>query len=123
MWGDLENGIKIMDEILKRKPSDINILNMVAEAYYYKGKFNEAIDYWDKILSYDKQNASALYMIGMSYQKKGDKDKGQLLCDKAIENGSEPGFIETKETVAGFLNPTIHFTQRRKEIHAKPRFL
>jgi hypothetical protein len=23
-------------------------------------------------------------MIGMSFQKKGEKEKGQLLCDKAI---------------------------------------
>jgi tetratricopeptide (TPR) repeat protein len=83
--GDLENGIRIMSEILKRKPSDINILNMIAEAYYYRGKFSEAMDYWDKILEYDKKNASALYMIGMCYQKKGEKQKGQLLCDKAIE--------------------------------------
>ncbi len=54
----------------------MNFLNMVAEAYYYKGKYQEAIDYWDKILYYDKENASALYMIGMSYQKKGEKAKG-----------------------------------------------
>lgn len=86
--GDLEQGVAIMNEVLKRKPSDINVLNMVAEAYYSKGKYQEAIDYWDQILVYDKQNASALYMIGMSYQKrgkKGDKEKGQQLCDKAIE--------------------------------------
>jgi tetratricopeptide (TPR) repeat protein len=100
--GDLENGIKIMDEILKRKPSDINILNMVAEAYYYKGKFNEAIDYWDKILSYDMKNASALYMIGLSYQKKGDKEKGQLLCDKAIEMDPSLASLKQKKSMPGF---------------------
>jgi tetratricopeptide (TPR) repeat protein len=99
--GDLENGIRIMDEILKRKPSDINILNMVAEAYYYKGKYNEAIDYWDKILFYDKQNASALYMIGMCYQKKGDKDKGQLLCDKAIEMDPSLAALKQKKQMPG----------------------
>jgi tetratricopeptide (TPR) repeat protein len=82
--GDLKNGIAIMDEILKRKPSDINILNLVAEACYDGGKYQDAINYWDKILFYDKQNAAALYMIGMSFQKKGEKEKGQLLCDKAI---------------------------------------
>ena len=71
--GDLDNGVKIMDEILKKKPSDMNILNMIAEAYYYKGKYQQAIDYWDQILGYDKTNASALYMIGMCYQKKGEK--------------------------------------------------
>jgi len=86
--GQLEDGVAIMNEILKRKPSDINILNMLGEAYYNKGKYDEAIESWDQILFYDKQNASALYMIGMSYQKrgkKGDKEKGTQLCDKAIE--------------------------------------
>ena len=83
--GDLEQGVNILGEILKKKPSDLNILNMVAEAYYYKGKYQLAIDYWDQVMFYDKNNASALYMIGMSYQKKGDKEKGQFLCDKAIE--------------------------------------
>ncbi|MBL7740395.1 MAG: tetratricopeptide repeat protein [Chitinophagaceae bacterium] len=99
--GDLENGIKIMSEILKRKPSDINILNMVAEAYYYKGKYNDAIDYWDRILEYDKQSASALYMIGMSYQKKGDKEKGQLLCDKAIEMDPSLANLKQKKQMPG----------------------
>jgi len=83
--GRLDEGVNILNEILAKRPSDMNILNMVAEAYYYKGKYQEAMDYWDKLLGYDKTNASALYMIGMCYLKKGEKDKGTQLCDKAIE--------------------------------------
>jgi tetratricopeptide (TPR) repeat protein len=83
--GNLDEGVNILNEILKRKPSDLNVLNMIAEAYYYKSKYKEAIEYWDQILYYDKANAPALYMIGMSYQKKGEKEKGIALCDKAIE--------------------------------------
>jgi tetratricopeptide (TPR) repeat protein len=83
--GKLDEGVKILNEILEKKPSDLNVLNMVAEAYYYKGKYKEAIEYWDQILFYDKENAPALYMIGMSYQKMGDKQKGIALCDRAIQ--------------------------------------
>jgi len=83
--GNLDEGVKILTELLKKRPSDLNILNMVAEAYYYKGRYAEAMEYWDMILGYDKTNASSLYMIGMCYQKKGEKDKGIKLCDKAIE--------------------------------------
>jgi tetratricopeptide (TPR) repeat protein len=83
--GNLDEGMKIFKVILEKKPSDLNLLNMIAESYYYAGKFQEAIDYWDKVLFYDKTNAQSLYMIGMSYQKKGEKDKGIALCDKAIE--------------------------------------
>ncbi len=99
--GDLDQGVAILGEILKRKPSDLNILNMVAEAYYYKGKYQLAIDYWDQVLFYDKQNASSLYMIGMSYQKKGDKEKGQLLCDKAIEMDPSLASLKQKKQMMG----------------------
>ena len=56
--GKLDEGVTILKEILVKKPSDLNILNMVAEAYYYTGKYQDAIDYWDKVLTFDKTNAS-----------------------------------------------------------------
>jgi len=99
--GDLDQGVAMLGEILKKKPSDLNILNMVAEAYYYKGKYQLAIDYWDKVMEYDKHNASALYMIGMSYQKKGEKEKGQLLCDKAIELDPALASLKQKKQMMG----------------------
>jgi tetratricopeptide (TPR) repeat protein len=102
--GNLDEGVKILNEILKKKPSDMNLLNMIAEAYYYKGKFQEAMDYWDKILEYDKTDASALYMIGMCYQKQGGKEntaKGIQLCDKAIEMDPSLAQNRQKKMMAG----------------------
>ena len=93
--GDLEHGVAMLVEILKKKPSDLNILNMVAEAYYYKGKYQEAIDYWDQVLIYDKTSATSLYMMGLAFQKKGEKEKGMALCDKAIE--MDPGLAAYKQ--------------------------
>ena len=101
--GNLEQGVAILGEILKKRPSDMNILNMVAEAYYYKGKYQQAMDYWDQILGYDKANASALYMIGMCYQKKGDKEKGQYLCDKAIDMDPSLASMKQKKQMPGGL--------------------
>jgi tetratricopeptide (TPR) repeat protein len=99
--GNLDEGVKILNEILKNRPSDLNILNMVAEAYYDKGKYQQAIDYWDQCLTYDKQNASALYMIGLCYQKKGEKAKGQQLCDKAIEMDPSLASLKQKKQMMG----------------------
>ncbi|GAB4091863.1 tetratricopeptide repeat protein [Flaviaesturariibacter terrae] len=82
---EVDKGLAILEEMIKRRPADLNLLNMIAEANYDAKRYDSAIDYWDKMLELDKTNASALYMIGMSYQKKGDKGKGQALCDKAIE--------------------------------------
>jgi tetratricopeptide (TPR) repeat protein len=83
--GETDKGLELLKEMLQRRPSDQHILEMLAEACYDAKRWDEAISYWDQLLALDKQNASALYMIGMSHQKKGAKAKGQALCDKAIQ--------------------------------------
>jgi tetratricopeptide (TPR) repeat protein len=99
---EFDKGMEILMESLKRRPSDTNLLNMIAEAAYDAKKFDLAIDYWDRILAMDKENASALYMIGMSYQKKGDKAKGQALCDKAIEMDPSLAKNKKEQKMGGF---------------------
>lgn len=92
-----EEGIAIMKENLQRRPTDIAMLQSIAEASYEIKKYDDAIGYWDRILEQDKQNASALYMIGMSYLKKGDKQKGQSLCNKAIQ--MDPNLANKRQEV------------------------
>ena len=84
--------------------NDINLLNILAEGYYYKGKYTEAIEYWDRVLEYDREAAEALYMIGMSYQKMGGKEnsgKGIALCDKAIEMDPSLRNLKQKKSIVG----------------------
>jgi tetratricopeptide (TPR) repeat protein len=83
--GQFDRGIETLNNLLQRRPSDANLLSMIAEAYYDKKNYDEAINYWDRILQNDKTNGKALYMIGMSFQKKGETSKGQRLCDEAIK--------------------------------------
>ncbi|MCX8019873.1 MAG: tetratricopeptide repeat protein [Chitinophagaceae bacterium] len=85
--GNEQKGMEMLHEVLKRKPFDLNVLNLIAETYYAKKSYNKAMEYWDKILEFDKNNATALYMIGMCYQQMGgtiNKRKGIELCEKAI---------------------------------------
>ena len=93
--GKLERGIGILQEILKSKPQDQELLYSIGDAFYKVKKYPEAIEYWDQILVIDNKNANALYMIGMAYQKKGDMQKGTQLCDKAIE--MDPSLKKLKE--------------------------
>lgn len=78
-------GAEILNEVLKKKPNDKELLYQTAQAYYNARKYQEAIDTWDVLFGLDKTDAEVLYMIGLSYQKKGDKQKGEQLCDKAID--------------------------------------
>ena len=96
-----DRAINLMKQLLEKKPADLNLLYNLAEAYYHTNKFQDAIDTWDKILYFDKENARSLYMIGMSYQKKGDKDKGVALCDKAIAMDPSLRYLKTEKQGIG----------------------
>ncbi|MFN9710739.1 MAG: hypothetical protein ACK55K_04960, partial [Bacteroidota bacterium] len=55
------------------------------------------IEQWDQVIQMDTKNARSLYIIGVSYQKMGQKDKGAILCDKAI--GMDPSLNALKQKV------------------------
>jgi tetratricopeptide (TPR) repeat protein len=82
--GKSDEALKIFQDLLLKKPADLELLNSLGFINYKLKKYNVAMEYWDRMLEYDKQNGRALYMIGMCYQKKGDTEKGKALCDKAI---------------------------------------
>jgi len=83
--GDIQNGMKALDEIIQRKPNNTELLNNIARAMYDTKHYDEAISYYEKLLTINPKDARSLYMAGMTFQKKGNKEKGEKLCDKAIE--------------------------------------
>ncbi|MDQ6902805.1 MAG: tetratricopeptide repeat protein, partial [Bacteroidota bacterium] len=83
--GDINNGIKTLNEVLKRKPNNKELINNMANALYETKHYDEALTYFTKLLDLNPKDAASLYMVGMTFQKKGDKQKGQKICDKAIE--------------------------------------
>ncbi len=80
-----QKGMDMLLKLLEKRPGDIDLLNNLANNYYSLGNYKEAINYWDKVLYLDREEARALYMIGMCYIKMGDKNKGAMLCNKAID--------------------------------------
>jgi tetratricopeptide (TPR) repeat protein len=98
--GNSKKAIDIFKQALEKRPYSQSILTDLGYAYYYNKDYQEAIDTWDQVLQLDKTNARSLYMIGMAYQKKGEKGKGQALCDKAIE--MDPSLSSMKQQKGGF---------------------
>jgi len=83
--GNFEKSTENLQLSLEKRPHSLTVRYALAESLYKGGRYKDAIDNWDMVLQGDNKNARALYMIGMSYQKMGQKDKGVALCDKAIE--------------------------------------
>jgi tetratricopeptide (TPR) repeat protein len=83
--GDTQTGIQTLNDIILRKPNNTELLNNIAQAMYDTKHYDDAIIYYEKLLTINSKDARSLYMAGMTFQKKGDKEKGKKICDKAIE--------------------------------------
>ena len=99
--GKFAEGLEVLKQVLEKRPTDLGLLDMVAEACYDAGRYDDAINYYNKILAIDEKKAEALYMMGMAYQKKGQETNGRKLCDKAIEMDPSLSSLKTEKKMPG----------------------
>lgn len=83
--GDIENAMKSLNQVMEKKPNNASLMTDIAYAMYSTKRYQGAVDFYEKSLAINPKDASSLFMAGMSFQKMGQKDKGQSICDKAIE--------------------------------------
>lgn len=83
--GEFDKGEKVLAAVLAKKPGNKDILRDMAEALYYGRQYDRSLDYCQKLLEMDANDGKALYQAGLVFIKKGNKTKGQGMCDKAIE--------------------------------------
>lgn len=83
--GQQEQGEKILLDLLEKKPNNKELLRDMAEAFYNGKMYQKSLNYCQKLMEMDVKDGKALYQAGLCFQKMGQKDKGQGMCDKAIE--------------------------------------
>ena len=82
--GEYDKGEALLLEIFKRKPGNKDLLRDMAEIFYQQKKYDKSLDYCQKLMELNKDDGKALYQAGLCFIKKGQKDRGQQMCDKAI---------------------------------------
>lgn len=97
--GEYDRGEKLLLDIYAKKPGSKDILRDMAEAFYTQKQYDKSLSYCQKLLEIDAKDGKALYQAGLAFQKKGEKDRGQQMCDKAIA-----------------MDPTLQSLRRKKEI-------
>lgn len=96
-----EKGEARLMEVFKKKPNK-ELFREIASALYGVQKYDRALDYLQKLLEMDAKDARALYQAGMCFQKLGNKEKGQGMCDKAIEMDPSLASLRQKKGDSGF---------------------
>jgi len=97
---EFEKGETLLMKVWSRKPGNKDILRDMAEILYQKKQFDKSLQYCQKLMEIDAKDGKALYQAGLCFMKKGQKDRGQQMCDKAIQmDPSLDGLRKKKEMV------------------------
>lgn len=99
--GDYENGEKLLNEIIARKPGDKELLRDVSTAFFDIKNYDKALIYCQKLLELDMKDGKALYQAGLCFQKKGQVERGMQMCDKAIEFDPSLAGLKSKKLSPG----------------------
>jgi tetratricopeptide (TPR) repeat protein len=99
--GNSDEGEKLLLLVLERKPNNKELLRDMAEAYYKTNKLAQSLHYCQKLMEIDMKDGKALYQAGLCFQKMGQKDKGQAMCDKAIEMDPSLNSLRQKQMTMG----------------------
>jgi len=99
--GEFDKGEKLLLDLFERRPGDKDILRDMAQAFYDSKKYDKSLDYCQRLLEADKNDARALYQAGMCFQKKGQVQRGQQMCDKAIELDPSLNKLRQKKMTMG----------------------
>lgn len=95
--GEFDKGEKVLQGVLAKKPGAKDIIRDMAEAFYFGRQYDRSLDYCQKLMEMDEKDGKALYQAGLCFLKKGQKEKGQGMCDKAIELDPSLNKLRRKE--------------------------
>lgn len=84
---NFKEGIANLESAQVLRTNDIRVMQVLADAYFKQGMFSKAVHQWKNILILQPQNAFAMFMLGKSLMGNGEVEKGQLICDQALNLG------------------------------------
>ncbi len=89
----------IMD-LWKKNPGKKDIVKDLIAALYDKKQYDRALFYCERLMEIDPKDSKTLFQAGLCFQKKGQKEKGDNLCDKAIELDPSLQSLRTKREIS-----------------------
>jgi tetratricopeptide (TPR) repeat protein len=99
--GDYENGEKLLNDLVSRRPGDKELIRDVATAFFDNKNYDKSLEYCQKLLEMDMKDGKALYQAGLCFQKKGMVERGMQMCDKAIELDPSLAGLKSKKLSPG----------------------
>lgn len=75
MTQDIQSAVEYYVNLSRQNPNDLEVIMNLAWIYQRAGQHQYAIDYFNRALSMDNQNAHLYYGLGLAYMGNGQADK------------------------------------------------
>lgn len=95
--GNYDKGEENLMNVYRKKPANKVIVRDIAQILYSQKQYDRSLVYCQKLMETNSKDGVALYQAGLNFIKKGEKEKGQALCDQGIE--LEPALRSKKTKV------------------------
>jgi len=89
----------VMD-LWKKNPGKKDLVKDLIAGLYDKKQYDRALFYCEKLMEIDPKDSKTLFQAGLCFQKKGQKEKGDNLCDRAIELDPSLESLRTKRDIS-----------------------
>lgn len=96
-----ENGEKLLLNVIEKKRGSKDVMRDMAQIYYDYGQYDKSLDFCQKLMELDMKDGKALYQAGLCFIKKGQTERGQQMCDRAIELDPSLAPLRQKKMVTG----------------------
>lgn len=82
--GDLPNALKYLNQAIKMRPKDSEVLRLLGVANGIAGNLAEAVNFFTQFTKVEPNNAKGFFNLGSAYYNAGDPENGKLNHDKAL---------------------------------------
>jgi tetratricopeptide (TPR) repeat protein len=92
--GDFDGGVELLESLLDGTDADTEVFYQLGIHYGTAQRGDVALDYMQKVLQGDPNNANALNYIGYSWAERGENlDEAEELIRRALEISPQDGYI------------------------------
>lgn len=92
--GDFEAGVALLESLLDGGERDKDVYYQLGAQYGAKGDTEKALDYMQRVLELDAENANALNYVGYSWAERGENlEEAESLVRRAMELSPGDGYI------------------------------
>ncbi len=92
--GDFEGGVSLLEGMLDGSPADADVYYQLGVHYGTAQRSDEALEYMERVLELDPDNANALNYIGYTWAERGENlEEAEALIRRALEIAPDDGYI------------------------------